>query len=178
VNTGKPLVEQANEALAADLFPLFVAEGSSDQKLSKIQHSAYLHHSYKSFCTVCSQGTKTALFIYGHSLADTDRHILDRIGRGKLAHLFVSIFGDPDDARNKGIRAAAERITVRRPRLRSSSISTMQRRPRFGVSRTRRFNPAITSLTGLPPCTNTTGVTIGMSRKGFSASKALLFRLQ
>jgi hypothetical protein len=114
VNTGKALVDQANEALAHDLFPLFVAEGSSDQKLAKIQHSAYLHHSYKSFCTVCQQGAKTALFIYGHSLADTDMHVLDRVGRSKLAHLFVSIFGDPDDPRNQGIRAAGERITARR----------------------------------------------------------------
>jgi hypothetical protein len=114
VNTGKALVDQANEALARDLFPLFVAEGSSDQKLAKIQHSAYLHHGFKSFCTVCSQGSKTALFIFGHSLGNTDRHILGRIGRSKLAHLFVSIFGDPDDTRNQAIRAAAERITARR----------------------------------------------------------------
>lgn len=114
VNTGKPLVDQANEALAADLFPVFVAEGASDQKLAKIQHSAYLHHSYKSFCTVCSQGTKTALFIYGHSLDNNDRHILDRIGRSKLAHLFVSLYGDPDSAGNQLIRAAAERIAARR----------------------------------------------------------------
>jgi hypothetical protein len=83
VNTGKALVDQANEALARDLFPLFVAEGSSDQKLAKIQHSAYLPHNYKSFCSVCSQGGKTgtALFIFGHSLAGTDRHILDSKSR-------------------------------------------------------------------------------------------------
>jgi Domain of unknown function (DUF4917) len=114
VNTGKALVDQANEALADDLFPLFVAEGTSNHKLAKIQHSAYLHHSYKSFCTVCMQGGRTALFIYGHSLADNDRHILDRIGRSKLAHLFISIFGDPDNAPNQAIRAAAERIAARR----------------------------------------------------------------
>jgi len=41
-------------------------------------------------------------------------HILDRIGRSKLAHLFISIFGDPDHARNQAIRAAAERIAARR----------------------------------------------------------------
>jgi len=114
VNTGTALVDQANAALDRDLFPLFVAEGTSDQKLAKIQHSAYLHHSYKSFCTVCMQGSKTALFIYGHSLADNDRHILSRIGRSKLAHLFVSIFGDPDNARNRAIRTAAERMAALR----------------------------------------------------------------
>jgi Domain of unknown function (DUF4917) len=70
-------VEQANEALAADLFPVFVAEGESKQKLAKIQHSAYLHHSYKSFCTEM-QGANKALFVYGHSLAENDRHIFHR----------------------------------------------------------------------------------------------------
>jgi Domain of unknown function (DUF4917) len=114
INTGKALVDQANEALAADLFPLFVAEATSGHKLAKIQHSAYLHHSYKSFCTVCMQGAKTALFIYGHSLADNDRHILDRISRSKLAHLFISLYGDPDSPANHSIRAAAGRIAARR----------------------------------------------------------------
>jgi hypothetical protein len=121
VNTGKPLVEQANEALAADRFPVFVAEGESDQKLAKIQHSAYLHHSYKSFCTEVGQhGAKKALFIYGHSLALNDRHVFDRICQGKLAHLFISIFGDPEEPRNQAIRAAAEQIALLRnegPRL-------------------------------------------------------------
>jgi hypothetical protein len=124
VNTGKALVDQANEALAADLFPLFVAEGTSDQKLAKIQHSAYLHHSYKSLCTVCTQpqAAKTAFFIYGHSLANNDRHIFDRIGRSRLAHLFVSIYGDPDDARNRAIRTAAEHIAA----LRSASAPPLR----------------------------------------------------
>jgi len=41
VNTGKALVDQANEALKKNLFPVFVAEGGSKSKLTKIQHSAY-----------------------------------------------------------------------------------------------------------------------------------------
>ena len=36
VNTGKALVDQANEALKKDFFPLFVAEGTSNSKLAKI----------------------------------------------------------------------------------------------------------------------------------------------
>jgi hypothetical protein len=116
VKTGKPLVEQANEALTANLFPVFVAEGASDQKLTKIQHSAYLNHRYKSFCTEVGQhGARKALFIYGHSLAENDRHILDWIGSGRLAHVFISIFGDPDEPRNEAIRTAAEQIALLRP---------------------------------------------------------------
>ena len=110
VNTGKALVDQANEAIAANFFPVFVAEGESRQKLAKIKHSAYLHHSYKSFHGICRQGAKTALFIFGHSLAENDRHILHRIGRSKLAHVFVSLFGDPDSPANRQIRANADAI--------------------------------------------------------------------
>ena len=40
VNTGVPLVEQARDALSRDEFPLFVAEADSNQKMSRIQHSA------------------------------------------------------------------------------------------------------------------------------------------
>ena len=112
VNTGKALVDQANEALKKDLFPVFVAEGDSNSKLTKIQHSAYLHHNFKSFAGMC--GTKsrdgTALFVFGHSLGPNDAHVLTHIARGKLAHLFVSLYGDPKNATNQGVQAAAVRI--------------------------------------------------------------------
>jgi hypothetical protein len=110
VNTGKALVEQANEAMNGGLFPVFVAEGASHQKLAKIKHSAYLHHNFKSLCSACAQGAKSALFVFGHSLADNDRHIFDRIGRSQLGHLFVSLFGPPTSDVNKAIRANADRI--------------------------------------------------------------------
>lgn len=43
LRTGIPLIEQTRAALARDLFPLFVAEGSTVMKLDRINHSAYLH---------------------------------------------------------------------------------------------------------------------------------------
>lgn len=58
VNTGKALVDQANEALKSNLFPVFVAEGNSKSKLAKIRHSAYLHHNLKSFVGICQTGAK------------------------------------------------------------------------------------------------------------------------
>jgi hypothetical protein len=39
--TGVRLIEQIREALSCDLFPLFVAEGSSEEKLDRIRHSDY-----------------------------------------------------------------------------------------------------------------------------------------
>ena len=118
INTGVALVDQANEALKRNLFPLFVAEGDSNSKLTKIQHSAYLHHSFKSFASVCQiraqQGT--ALFVFGHSFASNDSHVLNMIGRGKVSHLFISLHGDPPNKANKEIQKNVERIVRLRPR--------------------------------------------------------------
>lgn len=117
VNTGKALVDQANQALKKNLFPVFVAEGDSKSKLTKIQHSAYLHHNFKSFAGVCQTKTKngTALFVYGHSLAKNDAHVLDLIGYGKISHLFVSLFGDPSNNVNQTIRTNVDHIVRLRP---------------------------------------------------------------
>ncbi|MEY9581510.1 DUF4917 family protein [Sinorhizobium fredii] len=117
VNTGKALVDQANEALKKDLFPVFVAEGESNSKLAKIRHSAYLHHNFKSFAGVCQTKPKdgTALFVYGHSFAKNDAHVLNMIGYGKIAHVFVSLYGDPSSKVNQTIRTNVEHIAGLRP---------------------------------------------------------------
>lgn len=118
VNTGKALVDQANEALKKNLFPVFVAEGDSNSKLTKIQHSAYLHHNFKSFAGVCQTKSRegTALFVYGHSFAKNDAHVLNMIGYGKIAHLFVSLYGDPNGAANNAIRNSVDKIAALRPK--------------------------------------------------------------
>jgi hypothetical protein len=82
--TGIRLIEQIREALGRDFFPLFVAEGTSAEKLERIRHSDYLAKAYRSF-----QEIQHCLFIYGHSLAETDEHYLRRIEQGKLSHIFV-----------------------------------------------------------------------------------------
>lgn len=113
INTGVPLLQQARAAMNAGMFPLFVAEGKSEQKLSKIKHSAYLHHSYKSFSQQMQQGND-ALFIYGHSLAENDQHILKKIVRGKIAQAYVGLYGDPKSESNKRVIAAAEKMAAQR----------------------------------------------------------------
>jgi Domain of unknown function (DUF4917) len=111
-------VDQANEALKQNLFPVFVAEGDSRSKLTKIQHSAYLHHSFKSFASVCQAKSRqgTAMFVFGHSFAKNDAHVLNMIGYGKVSHLFVSLFGDPSGKTNQTIRANVEKIVALRSR--------------------------------------------------------------
>ena len=115
VNTGKPLLEQAREAMGQDKYPLFVAEGTSDQKLERIRHSAYLHHSYKSFSAQMEQ-VNDALFIFGHSLADNDQHILKRIARGRIKQVYVGLYGSPSNNVNGQIMEAARQLADSRQR--------------------------------------------------------------
>lgn len=122
VNTGKPLLEQAREAMGARKFPLFVAEGKSNQKLAKIKHSAYLHHSYKSFSSQMGQ-KNDALFIFGHSLAENDQHILKKIARGKIGKIYVGLYGDPNSDGNKAIRSAANALAAHRDESVPLSVS-------------------------------------------------------
>ena len=98
INTGVALIDQIRFALDNNLFPLFVAEGNSQDKLNKIGHNAYLARAYRSFSQIGG-----VLFIYGHSLAENDDHIINLIKRGKTSHLFISIYGDQHKTSNQDI---------------------------------------------------------------------------
>jgi hypothetical protein len=113
INTGKPLLEQAREAMQAGKYPLFVAEGESEQKLAKIRHSAYLHHSYKSFAAQM-RTRNDALFIYGHSLASNDRHILKKIAKCKIRQIYIGLYGSPGSEANQAIITTAQRLSDQR----------------------------------------------------------------
>jgi len=116
INTGKRLIEQSREAMDKNMFPLFVAEGNSDQKLEKIKHSGFLYHAYKSFARTMDN-SKSCLFLYGHSLAPNDFHILTKISHGKIPKLFISIYGDINSEANQQIVHAANLLIEERKRL-------------------------------------------------------------
>lgn len=107
--TNNLLMSQIRDALDRDLFPLFVSEGESEAKLSRINHSGYLHKALRSFSEI--QGS---LFIYGHSLAANDEHILRVIEGGKVNKVYVSIFGDPNSTDNCRIVDRAELLQANR----------------------------------------------------------------
>ena len=117
IGTGITLIDQATNALSKNLFPVFVAEGDSIKKMDKIVHCGYLYHSYKSFSAnmkVGAKSVKNCLFTFGVSFSENDQHILKKISQGKVAHLFVSIYGDPASEANKQIINAAEGLKRRR----------------------------------------------------------------
>lgn len=119
--TGKALVDQIREALSVNKFPLFVAEGTSNSKLEKIRHNAYLQHSFKSFHVQMDQANQ-CLFIYGHSLAENDSHIFDGIVNGRVPKIYISLYGDINSDVNKGIRRKAELLAAKRKKTNKLSI--------------------------------------------------------
>lgn len=116
-NTSVALIDQTRAALAKNSFPLFVAEADTRSKEAKIQHSAYLHHNLKSFAQCCAKEAKggSCVFVYGHSFADNDAHILKHLGYGRLSHAYVSMYGDPESSANVNLRLAVDKIAALRP---------------------------------------------------------------
>ena len=111
--TDKRLKDQAWSAIQANSLPLFVAEGTSKAKMNKITHNAYLFQAYR---TLKSSVTKTraAFFVHGHSLADSDDHILKLLGRGKFPDLYVGLHGDPSSDSNQTIVKRARALSEMR----------------------------------------------------------------
>lgn len=109
INTGIRLIDQIRDALKKNYFPLFVSEGTSAEKLERIRHNDYLAKAYRSFSEITG-----ALFIYGHSLAANDEHYLKRIEKGRIAQVYVGIYGDPDSEPNKQIIARANNLVTAR----------------------------------------------------------------
>lgn len=117
-NTGVRLIEQTRDALSKGFFPLFVSEGTSEEKVTKIRHSDYLAKAVRSFAEIGG-----CLFIYGHSLAVNDEHILHLIESGKLAQVYIGIYDNPESSANKAIIARAERLPASRSKNRPLAVS-------------------------------------------------------
>lgn len=104
--TGVRLIDQVRDALSRNYFPIFVSEGTSAEKYERIRHNDYLAKAYRSFESI--QGS---LFIFGHSLAENDDHYLRCIRKGKIAQLYVGLYGDPNSDSNKFIVRRANQLS-------------------------------------------------------------------
>lgn len=115
--TGKRLVEQIRSALDEGMFPRIVAEGTSQAKLDRIMHSAYLSRALRSL-----QGIGNDLVVFGMALSENDEHILNYVIESKVKRLFVGIFGDPEAAPNRELMERAHALPARRARNRPLEI--------------------------------------------------------
>jgi hypothetical protein len=72
--------------------PLFVAEGTTAQKMRKINSVSYLRHGYDRL-----QERDGSLCIYGHSAGEKDGHIYSAIGRSQINTIYCCVFRPADN---------------------------------------------------------------------------------
>ena len=87
--TGKALKEQTLTNLMSDIYPIFVSEGTSEQKKARIMHNAYLNHTYKSFAKIGAK--ESSLIVFGTLLKTNDKHIRDAILCNKVKNIYFGI---------------------------------------------------------------------------------------
>lgn len=117
VNTQIALIDQIREALKDEKYPLFVSEGTWQEKLDRIQHSNYLGRSYRSFAAIGG-----SLFIFGLSLAPNDEHIITLRDNNKVSNVFIGVFGDPGAEWNKPMVERAKKLGANRPKSRPLAV--------------------------------------------------------
>jgi Domain of unknown function (DUF4917) len=66
--------------------PLYVAEGTSVQKLARIYSVPYLRHCYEML-----QASENAFFVYGHSASANDAHIYDALFKSAISHIYFCV---------------------------------------------------------------------------------------
>ena len=89
-NTGANLLNSIETIISQQFqLPLYVAEGTSKQKLAKIRSIPYLNH-----CLEELQGLSGTLFIFGHSGDGNDEHIYDAIFKSNIHMLYYCVYDE------------------------------------------------------------------------------------
>nr|WP_267118775.1 DUF4917 family protein [Xanthomonas sacchari] len=88
-NAGTGLLEAIlDEWRSERVVPLFVSEGTTQQKVLSIQSSYYLSTVYREVLT----SQRTALTLYGWGMGEHDRHLLKRMRETGIHRVAVSVF--------------------------------------------------------------------------------------
>ena len=106
-----PLKEQFINLLQHEKrYPLFVAEGSYREKLTRIRNSGYLTSSLNSLRKKGSPNRPDSMFTFGVSFSKNDRHVFEAIGVNKVQKLYVGIYGNIDSVENKKLIDNAKKV--------------------------------------------------------------------
>ena len=88
IDTGSGVIATITKAIGhSSQFPLYVAEGTSLQKMRKINSVAYLRYCYDTL-----RWNSAAMFVYGHSADENDAHVYRAIFGSKAKHLFFGVY--------------------------------------------------------------------------------------
>lgn len=105
VRTDVPLIDQIRAQLRENHFPLIVAEGTSAEKLAKIQTSDYLSKGLRSLASIGG-----GLLVYGLSFGANDDHISNALVKSRVSRIAVSLYGDPEGEANRRTISAVNRL--------------------------------------------------------------------
>ena len=88
--SGTRLVEKIKVGLAKREYPLFIAEGKSEQKMEQINQSSYL-----SYCFSKLRRVQNFIVVYGSSLGDNDLHIVNAISENRdIGKVFIGVYDE------------------------------------------------------------------------------------
>jgi hypothetical protein len=112
VLTGTTIIDDIADTIRGkSQLPLIVSEGTASQKIAKIRSVPYLSHCYRS---LRERGGN--LFIFGHSVSESDIHIYDAICESRLKQVFFCVH-EPmdhlDEIREKLARYAERRKDIK-----------------------------------------------------------------
>ena len=110
--TAIALKEQTLKNLEQDIYPIFVSEGTSEQKKTKIIHNAYLNHCYKSLGSIGSKNS--SLVVFGTLLKRNDAHIREAILRNKVKNIYFGVASEEEISQLEEFKEALEKAD--RPR--------------------------------------------------------------
>lgn len=85
------------------IFPLFVAEGSSEKKRLRIGNSGYLTRCLNSLQKIGAKKTVSSLFSFGVSFSENDDHILQALVDNNCKNFYIGIFGPEASSENQYI---------------------------------------------------------------------------
>jgi hypothetical protein len=109
------LVDTVGKRIAKDDVPLFISEGSSQEKRVRIAESDYLTAASECLSAACDDA-EACLFVFGHSLRDEDDHIFEKIVEGRMAEVFVSVRPADEPEAHAQMQKAAELWVAKRAR--------------------------------------------------------------
>lgn len=113
IDSGVALTDQARHSIGSGFFPLFVSEGTTEKKVDRILHSAYLHKCYRSYVSNTSV-ISANFFTYGYSFSPNDDHISRKMGEGRFKNLYVGLYGDIEDPHNQRTIEKVEALKAQR----------------------------------------------------------------
>ena len=88
VDTGSGVIATITDTIECKRrLPLYVAEGTSEQKMRKINSVAYLRYCYDAL-----RSNSMATFVYGHSADENDTHIYRAIFHSQATHLYFGVY--------------------------------------------------------------------------------------